>query len=240
MHSNKYTFFFALAVCVTCSVLLAVAAQSLKPTIKRNIELDIHKNILIAVDLLNPEEKVTADKVESLYSKVIAGQVIDASGNPVSGKNPTKLDPKTDSGLLPVFLRMDGSKIDAYCIPIQGKGLWSTIYGYLALEPDGNTVKGITFYKHGETPGLGGEIDKSKFKNNFKGKKIFDDQGTLVSIEVAKGRIPANLDPEKRSHKVDGISGATLTGKGITVFLREDLKRYLPYLNKIRGSQGRK
>ena len=119
-----------------------------------------------------------------------------------------------------------------YAIPVIGRGLWSTLYGYLALEPDASTVKGIQFYSHKETPGLGAEIEKDWFTNNFIGKKIVNPNGELVSIEVLRGKVD-ELSNEAY-HQVDGISGATMTTKGVTQFLLEDLQKYEPFFKKIR------
>ena len=99
---------------------------------------------------------------------------------------------------------MDNGLITGYAIPIEGKGLWGTMYGYFAIEPDAVTVKGITFYRHKETPGLGGEVDKEWFKNNFIGKRLVDNDGKLVSIEVIKGFV-SDKDPEAY-RKVDRLS----------------------------------
>ena len=120
-------------------------------------------------------------------------------------------------------------------MPVSGKGLWSTIYGYLALQTDLSTISGITFYKHGETPGLGGEIEKEWFTNNFKGKKIRDDNGVLTSVKVVKGKVIAG-NP-KEIHEVDGISGATLTGRGVANFLKVELKKYEPFFAKIEAEK---
>jgi Na+-transporting NADH:ubiquinone oxidoreductase subunit C len=114
-------------------------------------------------------------------------------------------------------------------IPISGKGLWSTLYGYFAIEPDCETAKGITFYKHGETPGLGGEVEKKWFQDNFKGKKFIDDNNSLVGIQVVKGSVDETSKEAYR--QVDGISGATITSKGLEVFLKEDLAKYQAYFN---------
>jgi Na+-transporting NADH:ubiquinone oxidoreductase subunit C len=124
----------------------------------------------------------------------------------------------------------------AYVLPISGKGLWSTIYGYIALDVDGATVRGITFYKHGETPGLGGEIEKEWFKSNFEGKRIFDEEGNLVSITVVKGKVEELIPESEAYHYVDGISGSTLTGRGINEFLEEDLGKYEPFLKKVKNA----
>ena len=102
----------------------------------------------------------------------------------------------------------DGKPI--YVLPISGKGLWSTLYGFLALEGDANTVRGITFYQHGETPGLGGEVDNPQWQAAWKGKTILDDKGGLVSVTVKKAKIDPSIPAEKH-HYVDGLSGATIT-----------------------------
>ncbi|MBT6865923.1 MAG: NADH:ubiquinone reductase (Na(+)-transporting) subunit C, partial [Candidatus Marinimicrobia bacterium] len=120
--------------------------------------------------------------------------------------------------------------------PIAGKGLWSTLYGYFAVEPDGRTVKGITFYKHGETPGLGGEIEKDWFQKNFIGKQFVNEKNELLGIQIIKGKVQS--DDKEAYHKVDGISGATMTGKGLEYFLKDDLSKYEPFFKQIRGEHG--
>ena len=132
-----------------------------------------------------------------------------------------------DPGYKLVYVYKPTGNVEAYVIPIEGNGLWDIIKGYMALEPDLNTVKGVSFYEHKETPGLGARITEDWFKNDFKGKKILDDSGQLVSITVAKGI-------GSGEHQVDGISGATLTGKGINGFLMSDLKRYESYFKSQR------
>ncbi|HPQ42509.1 MAG TPA: FMN-binding protein, partial [bacterium] len=187
MHSNAYTIGFALAVCVTCSVILALTAGGLKPMIEKNERFDIHRNILKALELYSADSGMSPDAVESLYDERIEGFVVAQSGTIVPGKTPADIESDNGQSYLPVFARMDHGTVTGYCIPISGMGLWSTLYGYLALQADGETVMGITFYKHGETPGLGGEIEAEWFTSNFVGKKIFDDEGNLTSITVAKG-----------------------------------------------------
>lgn len=233
MHSNRYTIIFALAVCVTCSVILALTAGGLKPTIEKNEKFDIQRNILKAVDLFNADDELTVEQVESLYAERIRGFVIGDDGKLVADRTPATIDPSTDPGLLPVFARIDDGSITGYCLPVSGKGLWSTLYGYIALEDDANTIMGVTFYKHGETPGLGGEVDKAWFTDGFKGKTIFDAAGNLTAITVAKGAVSPDLPDTARDHMVDGISGATMTGNGINVFLKADLEKYLPFLKTI-------
>lgn len=121
----------------------------------------------------------------------------------------------------------------AWCIPISGYGLWSTLYGFLALKDDLRTVQGITFYKHGETPGLGGEVDNIAWQESWEGKKTLDDAGHLVSVSVKKGVVDPAV-PNEREHMVDGLSGATITSNGVTRFVHADLEKYEPYFKKLR------
>lgn len=230
MHSDRYTLFFAMAITVVASILLASAATLLKPLQDRNEALDRKKNILIAAGLLSGEElrNSTSDMIEGLYKDNIREKVIDSNGDMQKNITVGDLDPRKTPDLMAIYLNNQGGKLQGVIIPISGKGLWSTIYGYIALDPDFNTVGGVTFYKHGETPGLGGEIEKPAFTDDWKGKKIFED-GELVSITVAKGKVR-----EENDHMVDGVSGSTLTGKGINDFLKRDLTRYLPYIEKHR------
>ena len=176
---------------------------------------------------------VEAEKLLSLYDENVNTFVVDLTGQLVEGRNAEDVDPKKDPDLLPVYTRQDNGKIVAYCLPTQGKALWSTVKGYIALENDLNTVKGIIKYSHAETPGLGGEIDKEWFTSSFKGKTIRNSQGEIISIEVVKGKI---RDGAKGiEHKVDGISGATLTGNGLNEFIKTTLEKYEPYFNIVRG-----
>ncbi|OIO10543.1 MAG: NADH:ubiquinone reductase (Na(+)-transporting) subunit C [Elusimicrobia bacterium CG1_02_63_36] len=212
--STSYTLTFAAVVCVVCSLVVSSAAILLKDRQERNVLLDKQKNILGAVGLhaSNPDE------IASLYaSKIKELEVTDAK--------------------LPLYAREESGAPAAYAFPISGKGLWSTLYGYLALEPDGDTVKGITFYKHGETPGLGAEIEKPWFQQNFVGKKILGSDGSLASVAVVKGKVAELIAPDQQSHFVDGISGATLTSKGVTKLVRAGLERYEPFLKTIRKEQ---
>ena len=144
--------------------------------------------------------------------------------------DPKSIDPEIDIENFPIYVDKKDGSINGYAIPISGKGLWSTLYGYFAIEPDGITAKGITFYAHKETPGLGGEVDKPWFQNNFIGKKFIDENGKLIGIKIVKGK----ADPEN-AYEVDGISGATITSKGLESFLIDDLKKYEPFFRKIRN-----
>jgi Na+-transporting NADH:ubiquinone oxidoreductase subunit C len=232
VHKNSYVFFFAAVVTITCSILLAAAANLLKERQQENIALDIQKNILASAGLGSAE--MERQEILKLYNEYIRSKVINKSGKEVSDKKVEDLNPKKDLNLLPLYYAEKGGEIMAYIVPISGKGLWSTIYGYIALENDLNTIKGITFYQHGETPGLGGEIEKDWFKDNYKGKKILSSDGELVSITVIKGKVEGKIPADQAIHYVDGISGSTLTGNGLNQFLKEDLEIYEPYFSTIR------
>ncbi len=239
MHSDRYTIIFALVVCVSCSIVLALAAGALKPTIQKNEILDVQKNILMATGIVDDPKSVSPDEMTELYASSIKELVIDKTGSLVADITPKDLEDSRDDTKFALYIREENSEILSYCFPVSGKGLWSTIYGYVALENDGKTVKGVTFYKHGETPGLGGEVDKKWFADNFKGKTVFNARGELTPLIVCKGKIPAGLSAEKLAYTVDGISGSTLTGNGVNVFLEQDLKKYEPYLKMIMaGSVG--
>ncbi len=236
MHSNAQTFRFALIITLVCSILLAAAATLLKPRQEENIQLDIKKNILKSVGLIDPEKDYSREEILNMYEQNIQALVINSNGDIVEGKTPESIDPKVDKDLYPIYENKKEGRILAYIIPISGKGLWSTIYGYLAVEPDGKTVKGITFYQHGETPGLGGEISTNWFQNNFKGKSFVDKNGNMVSITIVKGKVKDKIAADQRYHYVDGISGATLTGRGVTKFLKKNLTTYDAFFKKLRQS----
>lgn len=236
-RNNNYTIVFALVICVLCSTVISLTAVGLKSQKELNVELDRKKKILNAVGL---SERVSSMKSSSdvldLYNTSIKEVVVDGNGELVAGKTPDKLTEAEHDTLFPVFLNVKNQKVDAIAIPVEGKGLWSTLYGYLAIENDLNTVRGITFYKHGETPGLGGEIEKPWFQNNFVGKKIFGDNGELKSVSVVKGHVVDVISNEReRSHYVDGISGATLTSRGVTKLLKNWLGIYEPFFKKAKS-----
>ena len=227
MRNNSYTLIFTSCVTIVLGIIIATTADNLRERQEINEELDIKKNILYALGYKqNIDNPWTNKIVESLYNNSINEIYLDHKGTVYQKQEDIEKNP------LKIYQRMDNGLITGYAIPIEGKGLWGTMYGYFAIEPDAITVKGITFYRHKETPGLGGEVDKEWFKNNFIGKRLVDNDGKLVSIEVIKGFV-SDKDPEAY-RKVDGISGATVTGKGITTFLKKDLNKYEPYFKKIR------
>ena len=233
-HSNLHTIKFISILTIFVSLLLSITSTQLKNMQIQNVEIDMKKNILKSIGL--KLDKASSEEIINQYNKYIDEIVFASNGKKVEiliSQLNIKEDKSTGERIysyenkryFPAYI---SNQLNAFIIPISGKGLWSTLYGYFAIsKTDYNTVKGITFYKHGETPGLGAEVDKEWFQDQFKeinNKKIFNDIGKLVSIKVAKG-VAKNL-----SHEVDGISGATITSQGLTSFLYRDLNNYIPYL----------
>ena len=219
-----------------CSLFLSLASQGLKPLKDKNIEIDKKKNILNAVGLDITD--LTNNDIDNYFSSNIDTLIIDLEGNVISSLSVIDLESKesNQSGEVKYFnnneeflpLYIDNSK-NAIVLPISGKGLWSTLFGYFAIDSNNySTVKGITFYKHKETPGLGGEVSKKWFQENFIGKEIYRDN-ILNSIKVAK----AGYADKNNLYEVDGISGATITSNGVSDFLKRDLNRYEKYFKRM-------
>lgn len=236
-QSNRYTIIFVFIMAVVVSLLLAGVSQSLKSKQEANELADMKLNILSAVGYLINRQNADCTDIKVCYAKNIKAIVVDSEGNLKDGvaekiDMEAQLDLPESERSYPVFIRIKDGKEIAYCLPIIGKGLWGTIYGYMALEKDLNSIKGVTFYKHQETPGLGAEIGTDWFKNGYIGKKIFDEENNLVSVNIVKGK--TNPNSRNLTHEVDGISGATLTCDGVNLFVIEKLKLYEPYLKKLR------
>ena len=235
MRSNFYTLGFTSIVTIILGFFIALAADGLRDLQDLNVENDMRKNILLSLGFKpGAETPWTSDDIQKLFEENIEALVLDASGQRTE-KDPKEIDSEKNVEFLPIYLKKIGDDVGGYAIPIAGKGLWSTLYGYFAIEPDGRTVKGITFYKHGETPGLGGEVDKPWFQQNFIGKRFVDENDHLLGIHVIKGKVES--DDQEAYHKVDGISGATMTGKGLEYFLKDDLVKYEPFFKQVRGRQ---
>lgn len=226
---DGYVVAFSAIVCVICSLMLSAAASVLKKPQELNREIDRKSNVLKAfgVSIRNAQgDRLTADEVNEIFRTHISEALVDgATGQRVE-------PPAAAQQPLPLYIWSEHGEPTKYAFPISGKGLWSTLYGYLALEKDLSTIAGVTFYKHGETPGLGGEVETDWFQQNFKGKKVFA-QGQRLKFEVVKGKL-ADKYPAGNDHAVDGISGATLTGNGINRFLNADLDKYEKYFSLIR------
>ncbi len=249
--SNGYVMSFAVGVCVVISAALAMTASQLKPIQDAAAEFDRQKNVMVAAGLAAPDdlrpraeiEKLYRDRVTVVVVNVKTGEVVEGKGhNDVNALNkeaakadPGDKDAATRFRAVSISKGADG-KPDSYVLPISGKGLWSTIYGYLALEGDLVHVRGVTFYKHGETPGLGGECENPEWCAQWKGKTILDEQKKLVGVAVRKGKVDPSI-PAEKAHKVDGLSGATITSNGITNFVKKDLGAFDLYLAALRNKR---
>ncbi|MCK6691931.1 MAG: NADH:ubiquinone reductase (Na(+)-transporting) subunit C [Thermoanaerobaculia bacterium] len=236
MHSNRYTFIYAIVLSVVTAVLLAFASEGFRPLQEANIALDKKTNILHSVRL---DTKKRAE-IEQIYKDRIHEMVVDAQGNELSGVDANAIvlkdevaKPAAERKLpLYVYTAEDGKK--RYVMPMQGVGLWGPIWGYLSIEPDFNTVYGSYFDHKGETPGLGAEIAEKPFQQQFEGKTIME-ADKFVSVYVAKKTDKIPYGPE---HRVDGISGGTITSKGVDVMIKNCVEPYLVYFNKLKSSTG--
>ncbi len=236
--TESYTFVFAAVICIVCSLLLAITSAGLRARQDMMAELDRQMNVLKAFGVATVDEngrKISAEEVRRLFAEHIRDVVISAeTGEVIPDLRVSDLsrEDTEKKRKLPLYQWVENDRVVKYAFPISGKGLWSTIYGYLALESDLSCIAGVTFYRHGETPGLGGEIEQDWFQRQFRGKRIFVD-GRLQRFEVVKGRV-ADRYPQGNDHAVDGISGASMTGQGLTQFINADLQLYEKYFSRIR------
>ncbi|MCF6360986.1 MAG: NADH:ubiquinone reductase (Na(+)-transporting) subunit C [Cyclobacteriaceae bacterium] len=220
--------------------ILSFTSQVLAPAQKKSVELDTKQSILGAVMTL---EK--GDDALAIYSTRIKSMVVDIDGNLIDKNrkgNPIVAEEvnilknyKMDAGKreYPVYQYMnenDPTQIEAYILPLYGAGLWNAIYGYVALEKDLNTIKGVSFGHVQETPGLGARIDSKEIQVRYQGKTIFDESGNLVSVVMLKGE---KKNPSLfGTHEVDGMSGSTLTAKGLNAMVKDYLTCYESFIKK--------
>lgn len=251
--STKKVFIVAFSLCLVCSLLVSIAAVGLKPIQEENKVKERKENILKAAGIYN--EDISVDE---LYKRIEA-KVVDLSTGKYVDVDPSTFDQRkaakeTASSIrIPsgedkagivrrskyasVYLLMDGGKLKRIILPVHGKGLWSTMYGFIALAPDFNTIKQFGFYEHGETPGLGGEVDNPKWKSLWVNKKIYNAAGIPV-INVIKGHVGTS-DPQA-VHEVDGLAGATLTSRGVAHLVQYWLGEngFEPYLKRLATERG--
>ncbi|NVK39720.1 MAG: Na(+)-translocating NADH-quinone reductase subunit C [Oceanospirillaceae bacterium] len=240
--------------CVICSVVVSAAAVLLKPQQVSNKELDRKSNILAAAGISDPSQSVD-ELFSQITTKVVdleTGKFTDTVDPATYDANKAAKDPaqsvKLDRGVdiasikrqakyMPVYLVQSGDQIEKIILPVHGYGLWSTLYGFLALEGDLNTVVGLGFYSHAETPGLGGEVDNPAWKALWPGKKVYDEGSMDPKLHLIKG----SVDPSspKAVHEVDGLSGATLTSKGVTNLVQFWLGEngYAPFLANLKAGE---
>ena len=240
-RDDKRVILFAAVVCVACSLLLSGTAALLRKRQDFNVEMDRKVNVLKAfgVEVTNTKGKRIISDEEALatFTDHISEIVIEGeTGRVLEGITSADLtsDERKQKSKRPLYLWTENGEVTRYAFPISGYGLWSTVYGYMALKDDLATIIGVTFYRHGETPGLGGEVSQPWFTEQFAGKKVWAG-GALLPFEVVKGGVPAKY-PAGCDHCVDGISAATITSNGVTDFIRDDLKHYDRYFRTLRGS----
>ncbi len=235
-----YTMGFAAAVCAVCSVVVATSAVVLKDKQDFNARLDKQKKILSVSGLVDESQKISGKEAVAMFDERVRTRVVDLETNTfaeneqaildsgydqqkaASDKETSVVAPKNSAQVarIPEYALVyevldENNDVQRIVLPVEGKGLWSTLYGYIALEKDLNTIAGLTFYKHGETPGLGGEVDNPRWKGLWPGRQAYGEDGD-VKIRVIKG---AAGTPEEAPFSVDGLSGATITSNGVTHLL---------------------
>jgi len=239
VNSTRYTIAFAAVVCVVCAALVSVTAVSLQPRQQAAARLYMEKNVLVAAGLVQPGQSVSSERVEDYFKTDIKARLVDlatgelvpedkldarrydqrAARNDPAASRPA---PENDAGIrrLPnygvVYFVMKEGNVEQVVIAVEGLGMWGTIYGFLSLAPDANTVRGLTYYEHRETPGLGGEIGNPLWQALWRGRQGYD-KNWRASITVIKGQAgPPEVDPLR----VDGLSGATITSNAVTHLMR--------------------
>lgn len=217
---------------VVVAVFLSLAATLLQPMQNRNVEIDKKKSMLESIGISSEP-----GEIESLYDKHITSSfVLNSRGEEVESVDAFTVDLRAeqrkplDQQYLPVFRAESQEGERMIIIPLQGKGLWGPIWGYISIESDMNTIHGVTFDHKGETPGLGAEINSTPFERMFIGKRLFED-GKFVSIGVLKGGARDD-DP----HNVDAVSGGTITSKGLERMLYDGIAKYNDFLLKSKIS----
>ncbi len=255
--SIKKTVLVVLGVCLVCSLLVSTAAVKLFPLQEENRKLDKVKNILVAGELFSEGTDIAKaydENIEPVLIELATGESVSKenfndvlnienfditvlANHPEYGRSIPQSQDLADIKVSPkymlVYFIKEGEEINKIILPVYGKGLWSTMYAFLALDKDLKTVTGVTFYEHGETPGLGGEIENPRWNNLWKGKEAFDENNN-VQLEIIKGIV--NRTRPEASYQVDGISGATITARGVDKMIKFWLgdNGYTPFLNKLR------
>ena len=231
-----------LIACVACAVIVSVTAVSVRPEQNLNIENEKKLKILAAAGIVTEEVEKEFSNIETLYVDFASGQLVQVENNydhikaSASAQSSSIVPKDQDIAILkrreniaPIYVwYSEEEQIQKVVLPIRGYGLWGTLYGYISLDSDLNTVKGIEYYDHKETPGLGGEVDNPDWKSDWDGKKVYDSSGEVI-LYVTKG-------PSSEDYEIDGISGATLTSNGVTNMIRYWLGEngYGPVLQKLR------
>ena len=241
-QSNTYVIIFSAVLTIILGGLLSLANQGLKPMQQRSIELDTKKKILGSVTEIKGKK---GEALLDFYKETITSSVIDIEGNvveknekgePIIAENVNivkNFKKPAEEREYPVYIYHAAGKpeaVEAYILPVIGKGLWGPIYGFVALDTDLNTIKGVALDHDKETPGLGARITSPDVQARYAGKKIFDATGNLISVSMLKGEnnSPQALD----DHHIDGMSGATITAYGVNEMLIDYLGHYKKFIEK--------
>lgn len=234
--SNAYTFIFAAIMVLVVASSLAFTATSLKAKQDENVRKEKMQNILSTIGI-----QTDRDQAELLYKQYITQELAlvndgsnDSNVDAFKIQLATETKKPADQQRFPLYIAEVESE-QYYIVPLRGSGLWDAIWGYIALKQDMTTIKGAVFDHKGETAGLGAEITQDWFQNRFAGEKVYDASGALVGINVSKtNNDPQDLD--KDDHEVDAISGATITGDGVTAMISERLAHYTPYFDSQKAT----
>lgn len=256
-ESTVRTLTVAVLVCLVCSVFVAGAAIALKPTQVENRLLDKQRSILAIAGLGEPG--MSSAQVKQVFDGTITAKLVDLETGKFSDKfDPITFDPlkaskdpqlstalsssediagiKRQERYTTVYMVEKDGQVQTLILPVRGYGLWSTLHGFIAVEGDLNTVVGMGFYQHGETPGLGGEVDNPKWKGQWPGKTLYDEDGNLA-VQVVKG----GVDPQspRANHQVDALAGATLTSNGVDHLLKFWLGQngFGPFIANLRAGE---
>ena len=258
------TFLVSIVLCVICSLMVSAAAVGLQERQKINKDLDINKNVLVVAGLGSSDEinALSRDEVNQLFEKRVDKKLVDISSGDFDASAVATFDPRKAAkdvtqqvavkGSFPIgatfrepktwvyMIKDDTGKFERVVLPIYGRGLWSTLYGFVAVEKDLRTVAGLTYYQHAETPGLGGEVENPSWKAKWHGKQIWatgsDASNENLKIGVAKG----NPTDDNLPYQVDGLSGATITSRGVDTMLKYWFSQdgYGPFLKKLASQIG--
>ena len=250
--STSKTIRVALTLCIICSVIVSTAAVLLRPAQQANKDLDRKTNILAAAGMLEKGDDVIA-KFETIKTRAVdlaTGKFSDSVDLETYNQRKAAKDPELSIdlgdddiakiGRLPkymiVYVVEGNTGLEKIILPVKGYGLWSTLYGFVALESDLNTVAGLGFYEHAETPGLGGEIDNPSWKAQWIGKKSYD-SNQKQALTVIKGKVDTSRP--QSVHEIDGLSGATLTSKGVDNLIKFWMGEngFAPFLANLRAGE---
>jgi Na+-transporting NADH:ubiquinone oxidoreductase subunit C len=249
--SLEKTIAIALSLCLFCAVLVAFAAVALKPLQFDNKELDMKKNILDVAGLLEADtdiDKAFEEQIEAKLVDIETGDYVENMDVATYDQRKAAKDPaqsiaipadkdiahiRAKAKIAKVYLVKNGDDIQSIILPVNGYGLWSTLYGFISLAADGQTVQSINFYDQAETPGLGGEVVNPNWRALWNGKKVYSTSG-----EPALGLVKGVVDKNKpgSEYQVDGLAGATLTSNGVSNLIKYWMgnEGFAPYLNKVR------